>query len=145
MITVASPIVKSIQHGGAKWKDRAGSAAGVYKDGVQNTQKNWAASAGAAAPAWKAGTAAAAQGGRFEKGVAKAGNETWKNAALTKGPDRYTSGVAFAEPKYVTNAAPFYDAIGRVSLPERGPKGSAANYGRVQPIGAALHQLKLGR
>jgi len=139
-----NPVVKPIGHGGAKWKDRAGSASGVYKDGVQSTGKNWASSAQAANGAWKAGVTTAASQDRFSKGVGAAGNETWKQATLTKGPDRYSTGVSFAEPKYVKNAAPYYSAISAINLPERGPRGSAQNYQRVAPIGQALHQLKTG-
>jgi hypothetical protein len=114
-----NPNVKPIGHGGAKWKDRAGSASGVYRDGISQTNKNWAT-------------------------AAQAGNDAWKSNALAKGPDRYTQGVGVAEPKYVKNAAPYYDAISRVNLPERGARGSQSNYGRVAPIGQALHQLKTG-
>ncbi len=138
------PIVKSIQHGADKWKNRAGSASGVYKDGIQQTQKSWEAAAGAAEPAWKAGVATASAAGRFGKGVHAAGNSAWKDNALAKGPDRYSQGVAIAEPKYLKGAAPYYSAIGSLNLPERGPRGSQQNYGRVAPIGQALHSLKMG-
>jgi hypothetical protein len=139
-----NPTVKPIGQGGSKWKDRAGSASGVYKDGVQQTTKNWASAAQAGSAAWKQGVTAAVAGDRFAKGVSAAGNETWKSNTIAKGPDRYTQGVGVAEPKYVKNAAPYYSAISSVSLPERGARGSQQNYGRVAPIGQALHQLKMG-
>lgn len=139
-----NPNVKPIGHGGAKWKDRAGSASGVYRDGIQQTSKNWASAAQAGNAAWKQGVSNAVSGDRFARGVSAAGNDTWKSNALAKGPDRYTQGVGVAEPKYVKNAAPYYDAISRVNLPERGARGSQQNYGRVAPIGQALHQLKTG-
>jgi len=139
-----NPVVKPIGAGGAKWKDRAGSASGVYKDGVSQTTKNWASAASAANGAWKQGVTQAASQDRFAKGVNEAGNDAWKSNTLSKGPDRYSQGVGIAEPKYVKNAAPYYSAIGSINLPERGPRGSSQNYGRVAPIGQALHQLKTG-
>jgi hypothetical protein len=139
------PTVKPISLGASKWKDRAASASGVYRDGVQQTTKNWQTAASAAEPAYKAGVTAAANAGRYGKGIAKAGNDKWKHNTIAKGPDRFAQGVGIAEPAYSAGAAPFYEAIARTDLPQRGPKGSEQNYQRTAPIGKALHQLKISR
>lgn len=139
------PTVKSLGSVAAKWKRRAGTAGDEYKQGVEGTSKSWHASTAASEPAYKAGVAAAATAGRFGKGVARAGDAKWKHNASMKGPMRFAQGVEMAEGDYTKGFAPFHEAIGRTDLPQRGMRGSDANYGRVSNIGKALHQLKNSR
>jgi hypothetical protein len=139
------PTIRPLGHVAAKWKRRAGSAGEEYTQGVQSTSKDWAASASAAEPAYKQGVTAAANAGRFGKGVARAGHAKWKTNATAKGPARFSQGVEMAEGDYTKGFAPFHEAIGRTDLPQRGPRGAEANYGRVSGIGKALHQLKTSR
>src|SRR5262249_31373026 len=65
-------------------------------------------------PAYKQGVTAAANAGRFGKGVAKAGNDKWKANTLAKGPERFSQGVQIAEPAYSAGAQPY-------TRPSRGP------------------------
>lgn len=128
-----------------KWSRRAGSAGEEYRQGVTGTSRSWAAAAQAAEGAYKQGVTAAANAGRFGKGVQAAGDAKWKRNAAEKGPDRFASGVAVAANDYASATAPYLEAIGRTDLPPRGPVGSEGNYARVAAIGKALRQLKVGR
>lgn len=139
------PTIRSLGTVASKWKRRAGSAGEEYKTGVEGTSKSWAASAGASEPAYKQGVTAAANAGRFGRGVARAGDAKWKQNAAMKGPARFSQGVELAEGDYQKGFAPFHEAIGRTDLPQRGPRGSESNYQRVSGIGKALHQLKTTR
>jgi hypothetical protein len=139
------PTIKSLGAVASKWKRRAGSAGDEYAQGVNSTTKSWHAATSAAEPAYKAGVTAAAAAGRFGKGVTRAGDARWKAGATTKGPMRFSQGVELAEGDYQKGFAPFHEAIGRTDLPQRGMRGSDANYGRVSGIGKALHQLKTTR
>jgi hypothetical protein len=139
---MATPVVPSIGIVSERWARRASNASPDYQKGVETTTRDWAIAAGAAENSYKQAVTAAATAGRFGKGVAKAGTQKWKKRAASVGPERYASGVQVAQPEYSGGFAPFLEAIGRVDLPARGPRGAAANYGRVQPIGAALNALK---
>lgn len=142
---MATPTIRALGSVASKWKRRAGSAGEEYAQGVASTSKDWAGAAGAAEAAYKQGVTAAAGAGRFGKGVARAGTAKWKANATSKGPVRFSQGVELAEGDYQKGFAPFHEAIGRTDLPQRGPRGSESNYGRVSGIGKALHQLKTSR
>jgi len=137
-----TPSVPSIAIIGERWSRRSAGASPDYEAGVTTTTRDWGAATVAAAGAFKAGVTAAAAAGRFEKGVAKAGTAKWRKNAIAKGPARYAQGVQVAQPEFQSGFAPYLEAISRVDLPMRGPRGSAQNYGRVQPIGNALNALK---
>ena len=137
-----TPTVPSISVIAERWSRRAAGASPDYQSGVETTTKDWQAATVAAANSYKAGVTAAAGAGRFEKGVAKAGTQKWRRNAVAKGPARYAQGVQVAQPEFQGGFAPFAEAISRVDLPARGPRGSQQNYARVAPIGTALNALK---
>lgn len=137
-----TPNVPSISIIAERWARRASAASPDYQSGVEKTTRDWAAAAQGAESAYKQGVTEAANAGRFGKGVQKAGTAKWRKRAAEVGPARYSQGVQVAQPEYQGGFAPFAEAIGRVDLPARGPKGSAQNYNRVAPIGNALNALK---
>lgn len=140
-----APIVPNIGNVAAKWARRAASASGEYEDGVKNTTRSWATAAKAAENNYKAGVTAAANAGRFGKGIDRAGDAKWKKNATEKGPGRFAQGVGVAQGDYSGGMAPYLEAIGRTDLPPRGPAGSEGNYNRVAAIGKALRALKTSR
>lgn len=137
-----TPNVPSIAVIGERWARRASAASPDYQSGIEKTSRDWAAASVAAEGSYKQAVTEAAAAGRFGKGVSKAGTAKWRKRAAEVGPARYSQGVQVAQPEFQGGFAPFAEAISRVDLPARGPKGSAQNYGRVQPIGAALNALK---
>ncbi len=139
---MARVVVPSIAHVADKWSRRANQATPDYETGVSNPRRDWAQNAAAAEPAYKSGVQAAASAGRFGKGVTRVGTPKWQRNAKAKGAPRYGPGVAAAQPDYSGRFGPFLDAVGALDLPARGPRGAPENYGRVQPIGKALHELK---
>jgi len=140
MATVSVPSIGLVAE---RWSRRASAASPDYQTGIETTTRDWAANTSAAEGSYKQGVTAAANAGRFGKGVQKAGTQKWRKNAIAKGPARYASGVQVAQPEYSGGFAPFLEAIGRIDLPARGPAGSPQNYQRVQPIGTALNALKL--
>lgn len=137
-----TPSVPSIGVVAERWARRAAAASPDYEQGVNATTRDWAGASSAAEASYKLGVTAAANAGRFGKGVNRAGTAKWKKNTLSKGPARYAQGVGVAQPEFSGGFAPFLEAIGRVDLPARGPAGSPQNYQRIQPIGAALNALK---
>lgn len=136
--------VKQPGNAASKWVSRAQGAGQAYTDGV-NASSGWAAPTEAAAGSWQAGVTAAASSGRFAKGVAAAGDQTWKNGAVNKGAARYPQGVSQAQGKYATKVTPYFNAMASLTLPPRGPKGDPGNYTRSAAVGVALRKLKLGQ
>jgi hypothetical protein len=129
----------------SKWARRAASASGEYEAGVRGTTRSWATAAKAGENNYKTAVTAAASGGRYGKGVDRAGDAKWKRGAVEKGPARFAQGVGVAEKDYSDQMAPYLSAISSVDLPARGPAGSEGNYARVSAIGKALRQLKQSR
>jgi hypothetical protein len=134
--------VPAISDVAAKFGRRASSATAEYEAGVRNPSNPWAAAATAAQPAYEQGVQQAIARKAFGKGVAQAGDARWQKGAVEKGPGRFTQGVSLAQPDYERAMGPILDAIARVDLPPRGPRGSAANLQRMTPIPAALAALK---
>jgi len=126
-----------------KWATVTPQRATQYKAGVESPKKDWAKEAIAAEERYKAGVTAAANEGRYGKGVEKAGTDKWKKMASTKGPSRFAEGVMVAKPDYEKGFAPFAEEIAKTELPPRGPKGDPANIQRVAAIAAALHKKKM--
>jgi hypothetical protein len=125
-----------------KWSRRATAAGPDYQAGIQAPRVPWSQGAIAASPAWKQAVADAASKDLFAKGVAKAGDAKWATKALNLGARRYPEGVSAAAPDYKSNFAPFYDALGKVSLPARAPRGDPRNLERVKAIVTAMRQTK---
>jgi len=138
------PAIKSTAISADKWVRRAGQAGPDYARGVQNPRTSWQDATTAAAESQAAGVQQAIAEGRFEKGVAAAGNAKWQRKATTVGAQRFGPGVAAAKGDYEAGFSPFAAVIQGVQLPPRGPKGDPRNYERVSAIGTALHEAKKG-
>lgn len=128
---------------GEKWARVTPQRTKDYEQGVQNPKTGWMEATTAAAANQAAGVQEAIREKRFEKGVAKAGNSTWQNGALTKGVSRFGEGVQVAEDKYARNFLPYAKVIEGVSLPPRYPKGDPRNINRVAAIATALRNKKV--
>lgn len=133
---------KSVDHSAAKWQQNTSNATGAYQDGVQNPREDWATATKAAEPNWKAGVDKAKADGSFGKGVTKAGTAKQQNAALSKGVNRFSQGVAQASGDYQQGIAPYISVLERTNLPARGPKGDPKNIDRVRAVTTALHAAK---
>src|SRR5437868_1299772 len=138
------PKVKNLAASAAKWAARAGAASADYADGAANPRKPWAQAARDAAGNYKAGVQAAAAAGRFEQGVARAGDEAYQRGVAQKGAGRYAQGVAVGQPDYQEGFAPYAQVIESTSLPPRKPKGDPSNIERVRALAAALSARKVG-
>ena len=125
-----------------KWVERASVATDAYREGVKNPRVNWAAATAAAEDSWKAGVQKAISDKRFGKGVQKAGDSKWQQGALTRGADRFASGVAASEQNYANQMAKVVAVIESANLPLKFERGNEQNYARAKAMGMALHQAK---
>jgi len=135
-------VIKDIAQSSDKWVRRASVAGPDYQTGIQNPRRPWAAAAAEGEANYKAGVTAAANAGRFGIGVKAVGDDKWKNGALKKGPGRFAEGVAVGKDEWSKGFGPYQSAIAAITLPARGPKGSAQNIQRVSAIATALRALR---
>lgn len=134
--------IKDIEQSSDKWTRRASVAGADYQAGINNPRRDWEEASVDAESNYKIGVIAAANAGRYGRGVKEAGNEKWKKNAIAKGPSRFAEGVALAQEDWEYGFAPYHAAIKALKLPPRGPKGSPANIQRVAAVATALRALK---
>lgn len=132
------PTVKDTSEIAEKWARVTPQRAADYEAGVKDPVRDWESNTLAANAAYKAGVTEAVNKDRFAKGVKEAGTETWQSAAVTKGPGRFSQGVAVAQPAYEEGFAPYRDVIEKTTLPPRFAAGDPRNIDRVRVMAAAL-------
>ena len=137
--------VKSAAASAQKFVTNAQAAGPAYTAGVQGAGAKWATNTAASAQSWQQGVQQAAADGRFANGVNQTSQNKYQTRASTVGAQRYPQGVAGAAQSWQTNTTPYLTTIANLTLPARAPKGSPANYQRVQAIGNALRAQKLGQ
>lgn len=137
--------IRDISRIAEKWARVTPQRATDYEQGVQSPRVDWQQATVAAGQSYVQGVTQAAQEGRFQKGVTKAGTQKWSRKALQVGVQRFGPGVTVAEPDYREGFEPFRRVIEATSLPPRGPKGSPQNIQRVAAIATTLFQAKVGK
>ena len=137
--------MKTAQQSAEKFASRAGAAGLDYLKGAQETTKDQAARAIAAAEVHKQATMEALNAGRFAKGLQKSGRQGWLDGVQKKGASRYPEGVSAGAAKYATNSAPYDTARNAAASLPRGIKGSATNMARVTAVVNALRAAKVGK
>ena len=136
--------VKDASASAQKFVQRAQAAAPDYQRGVQGAGQTWQTNAAASNDSYVAGVTAAANAGRFMKGINTAGGQKYATNAAGKGAQRYPQGVANAGPQWQASTQPYLDTLAALTLPPRRPKGDPANYQRAQLVGDALRKKKVG-
>jgi len=132
--------VKPVGKVAEKWARRVAGASQDYSDGASAAGSRWATGAAGGAANFKQGVTQAAASGRFEKGIARAGQEKYTRGIVSKGSVRYGPGAAAAEGDFHKAIGPVLEVIGRTDLPMKGPRGAESNYQRGAAIGKALRQ-----
>jgi len=114
-----------------------------YADGVRNPKSDWKTETMAAEPRYKEAVIAAANAGRFGKGVAKAGTDKQMRKSIDIGTQRWGPGVAAAADDYQLGFEPYRNVIASLTLPPRYPTGDPRNIARVAAIAKALNDKKI--
>lgn len=138
------PPVRDLTKSADKFSRRAQAAGPDYTAGVQSPRTPWKSATAGAVNTYNTAMAASLAQNSFGRGVDKATDADWQNAALTKGATRFGPGAAAAKDKWQRKFAPFAGVIQGVTLTPRGPKGDPANLNRVAQIANALHAAKVG-
>jgi hypothetical protein len=129
--------IKPIETLKAKYARNAGGATGSYEEGVNFPRRSQSEAAIAATGTYEQAVQEAITDGRFQRGVAAAGDAKWKQGAVSKGKARYAGGVAAGVDEWARNTAPILAAIAAVDLGPRGVKGSEENFARSRKVAVA--------
>lgn len=124
----------------SKYVTRAGVAGADYAENAAAAGQRYVENATKGEGNYKAAVAKAAAEGRYGSGIRAKGAEKYERKIRAVGAGRFTEGVAAGQADYATQISKVLSTIGAVTLPERGPKGSAQNFQRIQPIGVALRK-----
>ena len=135
--------IKSLDTIAKKWTDVTPTRAEYYREGASGKGGAWEAGAKQGEANWKNAIAAASAAGAYGKGVGKAGANAYEKGVQEKGVQRWPQGVAVSGDAFAKGFAPYQSVLSGLTLPPKGPKGSPANYQRVQAVGTALRNKKM--
>lgn len=134
--------VKSAAEIAAKWARVAPQRDADYKAGVADPSVAWAAAAAASEETYAAGVNDAIGRKAFGKGVAKAGDDKWRRKTTEVGTQRWANGIRAGASDFESGFAPFKEALERVELPPRAPRGDPRNLERVAAVARALSERR---
>jgi len=134
--------VKSAAEIAAKWSRVSAQRDADYKAGVSDPAVEWAKAAAAAEETYAAGVQDAISRKAFGKGVAKGGDEKWRRKTAEVGTQRWAPGIRAATGDFESGFAPFREALERVDLPPRAPRGDPRNLDRVAAVARALAERR---
>lgn len=139
------PKVKSAAEIAAKYVRVASTRQADYESGVRDTDVDWETATAASREAYEQGVQEAIARGAFSSGVAKAGNQKWREKSTKVGAGRWGPGVREAEADMAAGIAPFLEVIERTVLPPRGPRGDPRNLERAAVMAKALSDARRNR
>ena len=135
--------VKSASEIATKWADVTPARASYYEQEAPAAGAEWEANTVAAGGTYKAGISVAGIEQRFVGGVKRAGAAKFARKVKDVGVARYGPGVAAAKEDMAKGVADYLAVLEALEIPDRGPRGSPANYAIVQKVGDALHKKRL--
>lgn len=135
--------VKSAAEIADKWAEVTPARASYYEEAAPAAGAEWEANTIQAASTYKAGISVAGIEKRFVGGVKRAGAEKFARKVRDVGVGRYGPGVSAAKADMASGVAPYRDVLEGLEIPDRGPRGSPANYAIVEKVGSALHKKRL--
>jgi len=126
-----------------KWGDVTPGRSTYYEENTPAASTKWEANATKAGPTFQAAVSAADMVKKFAGGIKKAGAAKFSRKVTAVGVGRFGPGVSAAIGDMQTGVDPFLATLAAIDVPDRGPRGSAANYGIVQKVGDPLHAKRL--
>ena len=119
-----------------KWCKRSLESVGDYVAGVMMPRRDWRKASLEASDRWRVAVVNAAARGSFKVGVARTPTALWQ---VKLGAFRFSNGVLESVDKFTV----YCDALSKVMLPGRGPKGDPRNIERIRVIVETLRRVKL--
>lgn len=139
------PPIRPIERIAQKWQTVTPQRVEQYTQGVAEPLRDWQREALAAHTRYVAAMREVLEQNRQSAGVRGSSTSFWQAQTQAKGKTRWPEGVRLGLSRYAERFAPYREVISRLTLPERGPTGSAGNIERVRAIAQALHEAKIAR
>ena len=137
--------IKSASEIAKKWADVTPGKSTYYAVETPAAAASWEANTIAAGGTYKAGISVAGIEKRYVGGTRRAGAAKFKRKVENVGVDRYSPGVSAAEEDMAKGMADPVSVLAALEIPDRGPRGSDANYAIVSVVGKALHTNRLAK
>jgi len=125
-----------------KWGDVTPGRAAYYESETPGASGTWETNASGAKGTYKAAVADPKIGDRFAGGV-KGKAAKFARKVRDVGVARFGPGVGAAVADMQAGFDPYVAELALISVPDRGPRGDAANYEIVKKIGDPLHKKRL--
>ena len=135
--------VKTADEVAKKWAEVTPQRQSYYEAGATGAGDDWEKGTLAAAGAYRQAVTSGNIESLFKGGIKKAGASKYNRKVTEVGVQRFGQGVQAAQEDMKNGVAPMLDTIAALTLSARQPRGSAANYARVQEVGTALHKKRL--
>ena len=135
--------VKSAEEIATKWAEVTPARASYYEEAAPEAAEDWHDNTVAAGGTYKAGISVAGIEKRFVGGVKRAGAAKFRRKVKDVGVSRYSPGVTAAKDDMKDGFEDYQAVLDGMEIPDRGPRGSPANYAIVQKVGDALHKKRL--
>lgn len=135
--------VKSVSEASAKLVRNAQAGSGDLVKNASAAAETWASNTQAAKGNFQQAVTAGNMAEKFARGVAKAGAAKFRSMMEGKAAARFSTGLNLGKTFYESNTEPYFSTIAALDLGPREPRGSAANYQRVQKVGQALNAKRL--
>jgi len=135
--------VPSAENVSKKWGDVTPGRSTYYEANTPAAAGKWEANATKASTTFQAAVSAADMVKKFAGGIKKAGAAKFSRKVTAVGVGRFGPGVSAAVDDMRSGVDPFLATLAAIEVPDRGPRGSPANYGIVQKVGDPLHAKRL--
>jgi len=126
-----------------KWGDVTPGRSTYYEQNTPAAAAKFEANAIKAGPTFQVAVSAADMVKKFVGGIKKAGAAKFARKVTSVGVGRFGPGVSAAIGDMQTGVDPYLATLAAIDVPDRGPRGSAANYAIVQKVGDPLHAKRL--
>jgi len=136
--------VKEIAASAEKFAMRGTAAGPDYGKGTASAAPDWQRRTADSTENWASGVQGAVTSGRFGRSITANAAGKYTRNTQGEGVRRYASGVQGAKGDWQTGFAPYADRLRALELAPKGPKGDPRNYSRVQQVGQALRETKVG-
>lgn len=126
-----------------KWGEVTPGRATYYETNTPLGAAKWEANTIKAGSTFQAAVSAADMVKKFVGGIKKAGAAKFSRKVTSVGVGRFGPGVSAAISDMQSGVDPFLSTLAAIEIPDRGPRGSPANYAIVQKVGDPLHAKRL--
>lgn len=135
-------VVPSAEKVATKWAGVTPGRSTYYLENTPGASAKFEANAIKAGPTFQTAIQSADMVKKFVGGL-RGKAAKFARKVTDVGAPRFGPGVTAAQPDMQSGVDPYLGVMGVTEIPDRGPRGSSANYGIVEKVGDPLHKKRL--